>query len=153
MYVRSDLTEKANLIALINEVNKTNIQESELVFDAPQAVEGIPPNDVVTPNTSINVTATEDARFEGGMRMTYRRIDLGQQWGLIAKSVPLVHRGEISDDRLNDTLFGVLRHRKESVSVNVLEQNSESIRFRISAKPDSLIYFGQFEVQALLVDE
>lgn len=157
----NDKTEVENVILNYNRDNETEIFYDEIVVELPEVERSIvidrkDPNKVIETNTTVVIKAVETwpnevARrptLEGSIYYRYRRIDVAEQIIILTGFGNFKASSALSDEAVIEKFFKEYPLRKDSLIVNVERNptNNELSSLHISAKVDSYLYIGEYEL-------
>ena len=131
-----DLSAKQNILAAINQVNGSDIEQREIRISPPTAVEGGDPRE-----TSITLTGVRQYRYTGEKEYRYKRLDLSF-YSRLQKRYAIAYQATL-DQMLDDVATRLQLHVNE---VDVVGNFAIGETISLVAKADSLLYIGQLDI-------
>lgn len=140
------MSSKALLLALINTANTTSYTDVQVAIGNPVVIDGAQAGEA---NTTVTVSGKPEAGFSGSKDLTYKRLDLAQQFlgKTLAAAGPATNATseDILDDLEAQYALGI-----EAADIVVEVVDFSSGTYTLKANPNSFKWIGQVAVNVSL---
>jgi len=146
--INIQLSEIANLVNLINDVERPSVPFTELdfIFGTPTPIPGVPVTNPDVHNTQIVVSAAPQSSKRGSVTKTYHRVNLQVQWEKYNLPDTIKYLGNLNDkDALVRKIQELIPYRAASFTLKTEDLGNKLHKVVLTPIQDSLCYSAGLE--------